>query len=813
MLKRCTAVSVLLLTAGLAQADWYFRGTPNGWETEPLALVSGSLFETCQYFAEGDAGGGPRFKIDRYGDWTEAYPEQDYEVAGNQNLIVRFDSDTTAITTETVADCGSTSTDNWYFRGTPNAWGTTAMVAAPGNQWCITEAFAEGDGGGGPRFKVDHYGDWSESYPSGDYSVAPNTVYDICFDADTQAITATESQDSLSLTTLGAEYSPEATTFAIWSPDSANVGLVLNGVHYDVPRVQDQLGYTRVHGIRIAGDHHGAEYYFTLDGVPVRDPYGKMAVPNQDINIVLDMDRTEPEGGWVSPPPLVEREDAVIYEIHIRDFTIDSTSGVPADKRGKYLGMVESGTSYQGVTTGIDHLKELGVTHVQLLPFYDFATCPDLADTECYNWGYDPRNYNVPEERYSQSQDYVERVRELKTMINEFHKAGIRVVMDVVYNHTFDFEMFENISMQYYTETDLSGTGNSIDANVPMVGRMIRDSLDYWTREYRLDGFRFDLVGIFDHDEYGDWGRYLNQRYPDRDLLIYGEPWNGYASDPRESERVRLGTIAREETAAVGVFNPKYREAIKGDNDSGHGGGFAFNQGEIWEMDVGSRAGIRYTNDPSQVIDLWDPMFATDPEQTINYVSAHDNLSLRDKVLAWADLNGVPADSDYLRRIQKFANGMVLTSQGIAFLHGGVEMMRDKQGDHNSYKSPDSVNKIRWNWKLDNADVYEYYRDAIALRKAHPGFRMNTWDEIDQNVTTTRYAEDVLVTDINAAANGDSWSRILVIYASGGSFSYPLPAGTWQVAMERSDPTAGNGRSVSGSVQIEGTAVTVLYQP
>jgi len=813
-MKRLIPVTgILVMTAGLAQADWTFRGTPNGWAADALDPVSGSLYETCRTFGEGDAGGGPRFKIDRYGDWTESYPAEDYTVGSNQSLIIQFDSSTQQITTESVTDCGTTSTDSWTFRGTPNGWGTTAMTYEGDNRWCTTGSFGTGDGGGGPRFKIDHYGDWTESYPDSDYTVSSNTTYDVCFDAGTRQIDVTVASGSnLTLSSLGAEYSSTATTFAIWSPDSSDVGLVVDGVGYTLPRVADQLGYTGIYGIELPGDLHGAEYYFTIDGVPVRDPYGKMALPNQDVNIVMDMSRTDPVGGWVAPPPLVEREDAVIYEIHIRDFTIDLTSGVSAANRGKYLGMVEGGTSYQGVTTGIDHLKELGVTHVQILPFYDFSTCSDPADTSCYNWGYDPRNFNVPEERYATTTDYIERVREVKTMINEFHRAGIRVIMDVVYNHTFDYEMFENISMQYYTDTDLSGTGNSIDANVPMVGRMIRDSLDYWTREYRLDGYRFDLVGIFDHDEYGDWGRYLNEQFPDRNLLLYGEPWNGYASDPREAERVRLGTIAREEIGHVGVFNPKYREAIKGNNDDGYGGGFAFNQGEIWAMDFGSRAGIRYTNDPDQVIDLWDPMFATDPEQTINYISAHDNLALRDKILAWAAVNGIPSDSDYLRRIQNFANGIVLTSQGIPFLHGGVEMLRDKDGDHNSYKSPDSVNKIRWNWKIDNADTYDYYRDAIALRKAHPGLRMNTWEEIDQHVTTSRYADEVLVTDIDASANGDSWSRILVIYNSGGDVSYPLPSGTWKVAMEKNDPSAGNGRTVSGSVIAEGTAVTVLYQ-
>lgn len=810
-----TGALVMMATlAGLAKADWYFRGTPNGWSADSLDLLSGTEYQTCQTFGEGDANGGPRFKIDRYGDWTESYPVADYAVNANQSVRIHFDSTSGQITTESVSTCDSPASQAWYFRGTSNDWGASAMTPSGEQRRCITESFGTGDTGGEPRFKIDRFGDWSESYPATDYIVTANTRYEVCIDTVTKQVTATEAADSdLVLTTLGAEYSPTATTFAIWSPESSQVGLVVDGIQYSLPRLADQLGYTRIYGIELPGDWHGAEYTFTIDGVPVRDPYGKMALPNQDVNIVMDMSRTDPVGGWVAPPPLVEREDAVIYEIHIRDFTIDATSGVSDGKRGTYLGMVEGGTTYQGVATGIDHLKSLGVTHVQILPFYDFSTCSDPADTDCYNWGYDPRNFNVPEERYATSTDIIERVRQVKTMINEFHKAGIRVVMDVVYNHTFDNEMFENISMQYYTDTDLSGTGNSIDANVPMVGRMIRDSLEYWTREYRLDGYRFDLVGIFDHDEYGDWGRYLNQQFPDRNLLLYGEPWNGYASDPREAERVRLGTLAREQSAHVGVFNPRYREAIKGNNDDGYGGGFAFNQGDVWAMDFGSRAGIRYTNDPDTVIDLWDPMFATDPEQSINYVSAHDNLALRDKILAWAALNNVPADSDYLRRIHNFANGIVLTSQGIPFLHGGVEMLRDKDGDHNSFRSPDSVNKIRWNWAIDNADIVDYYRDVIALRNAHPGFRMNTWEEIDQHVTTTRYSDSVLVTDIDAAANGDSWSRILVIYNAGGNEYIALPTGDWQVAMEKNDPNDGNGRTVSGSVLAEGTAVTVLYQP
>jgi len=386
----------------------------------------------------------------------------------------------------------------------------------------------------------------------------------------------------------------------------------------------------------------------------------------------------------------------------------------------------------------------------------------------------------------------------------------------VVYNHTYDKSMLEPIAQRYYTAADLSGTGNSIDADQPMVGRMIRDSLEYWAREYNIDGFRFDLVGVFDYDEVGDWGRYLNKQFPDRTLLIYGEPWNGFAADPREPHRLRLGTVARIADAHVGVFNPKYREAIKGVNDSGgcnSGDCYAFNTNpDTWRIRVGSRGAIRAANDSAAIIDTWDPMFATDPEQTINYVSAHDNLALRDKILLWADTHGRARTDPYLRSVQKFANGIVLTSQGIPFVHSGAEMLRTKEGDANSFASGDGVNAIKWDWKTENADIVDYYKQAIALRRAHPGLRLNTWDEIDRLVTTETPRQGVVVNRIRAGENGDPWSEILVVMNSGADYSFTLPPGTWKVAMERSDPTAGQGRPVTGSVVAQGTAVTVLYR-
>ena len=800
-----------------AANEWFFRGTPNQWGTTAMEHKGGVHYQTCQTFASGDQNGGPRFKIDRHGDWQESYPAQDQGVASNTTYVIDFYEDSKQIATNPVASCAGGG-DTWYFRGTPNSWGTTAMETTNGVDFCTTQTFGNGDANGGPRFKIDHYGDWTESYPAEDYGVGANATYDICFDADTKDITVTGAGgDGDEYATLGADYSASGTTFAIWSPDSSNVQVRLDGVTHDLKHAPNLHGYTDVYSLHISGDHHLKPYQLFIDGISVRDPYGKMVEPNTNTNIVMDMSRVALPGGWSPRPALVEREDAIIYEVHVRDFTIDASSGVSADKRGKYLGMVQAGTRFGNVKTGLDHLVELGVTHVQLLPVYDFSTCADPFHPTCYNWGYDPRNYSIPEERYSQTPyDYENRVVEFKQMVDEMHKAGFRVVMDVVYNHTYGKEMFESISGSYYTETDLSGTGNSIDANVPMVSRMIRDSLEYWVREYNIDGFRFDLIGIFDYDEVGEWGRHLNATFPDRNLLLYGEPWNGYASDPRELDRVRLGTIARIHDAHVGVFNPKYREAIKGQNDSGEcspGDCYAFGGSpDTWRIEVGSRGGIRFANDPDAIIDTWDPMFAADPEQSINYVSAHDNLTLRDKILEWATNNGISHSSGYLRRIQQFANGLVLTSQGIPFLHGGVEILRDKQGNHNSYNASDDINKYRWEWKEDNADIFDYYKDVIALRKAHPGLRLNTWDEINQHVSTSRPRYGVVVHRIDAAANGDSWDEIIVIYNSNDNYVYGLPPGTWKVAMEKSDPAQGNDRSVSGSIEVEGTAVTVLYQ-
>ncbi|MBC2595175.1 pullulanase [Ruficoccus amylovorans] len=829
----------------------YVRGTANGFDLScPMALVNHHTWQAELSFS-GDPN--DRFVFDHSQDWSGKLGDTaldgtvesnggDIPIPAAGNYLITLNDQTHAYS---LANMSARNFDQVYFRGTLNGWGNAPMSFVGDHTWVIEVNFV---GQASDRFKFDRFGDWSEYYgdnqsdgiaESGgaDIHVSPDRYF-ITFNDDTLTYSVT-STDAAEPIKLGHTYSPELTTFAIWSPDTANVKLSIDGDVYTMLKQPDNGDYTDVYAIQVYGDLVLKEYYFLVDDVQVRDPYGRMVVPGTDTNIVIDPFQTTPSGGRIAPPSLVEREDAVIYEVHVRDFTIHSSSGVDADKRGKFLGMVQPGTSYGGVSTGLQHLIDLGVTHVQLLPIFDYGTCsakdPDYQP-DSYNWGYDPENYNIPEERYAvDPYDYHGRIRELKEMIDLLHAHGLRVIMDVVYNHTWVIEtedaygnkqfshpegenMFSDITLDYFNTNapgtyGLAGTGNSINPRVPMVSRMIRDSLEYWAGEIGVDGFRFDLIGIFDYSEVAGWASYLETRFPDRQLLIYGEPWNGYATDPDEAERVRLGTIGLIADTHVGCFNPKLREAIKGNNDNGSGGGYAFNQlANMWEIQVGSRGGIRYAYTPSTTVNTWDSMFANDPEQCINYVSAHDNLCLWDKIEAWASLNGI-SNPTYKKRISTFANGIVLTSQGIPFLHGGEEFLRTKQGDSNSYKSPDAINQFDWQRKADNLDIFAYYQDLISTRRAHPGFRMNTWQEITDNITTYSPTSTVLVNHIHGAANNtDSWSEIFVIYNCGLNTTVTLPSGDWHVAIEKADPTEGNGRTVSGSIVAEGTAVTVLYQ-
>ncbi len=592
--------------------------------------------------------------------------------------------------------------------------------------------------------------------------------------------------------TLGATYTSSATTFRIWSPNSSDVSVTVNGTSYPMNKVSIDC-YTEVYEAKVDGDLVGKTYQFTIDGKGVRDPYGRMVNEgNGDANIVMDLKKSDPENGWEPSPELKNREDSIIYEVHVRDFTIDNTSGVDPDKRGRYLGMVQPGTRYGDFTTGIDHLKELGVTHVQLQPIYDYATCSDVDSqtNTCYNWGYDPWNYNVPEDRYSSvfgTDKYDLKIQEVKTMINEMHKNGIRVIMDVVYNHTYNQSVFENITKKYYTQKDMTGCGNTIDAANNMVWMMIRDSLDYWVTEYHIDGFRLDLAGSFSMKDFSDWGEYLNRQHPDAKLVIYGEPW---AADNDVSEKlidnpVRTGRMhMQSEGAHVGAFNNRIRNCLRGGSgDNANNNGFIFDvfntsgydsngtneNDEALETNkdcvfMGMKAGVRHAN--ATGTDVWSAQGFSDPEQSLAYITAHDNLALRDRIEE-AEISG-----DKAKKLQVYAHSILMAGQGMTFIHGGEEFGRTKAaaGDakHNTYNTTTGANDFKWDLKAGEwQEVNKAYAAYIKMRKEHPAFRMTTAEQIFANVTLDDASTNsVVIVNINGQAVEDSWSKIKVVMNS-----------------------------------------------
>ncbi|MCR4553590.1 MAG: hypothetical protein K5752_01545 [Succinivibrionaceae bacterium] len=601
--------------------------------------------------------------------------------------------------------------------------------------------------------------------------------------------------------TLGATYAADNTVFRIWSPDSSDVKVEVDGTSYDMTKSSLDC-YTDVYETKVDGNLAGKTYQFVIGGKKARDPYGKMVAKGSDTaNIVMDMSQTEPEE-WFNVPELKNREDSIVYEVHVRDFTIDDTSGVDADRKGRYLGMVQTGTFYNNLNlkTGIDHLKELGVTHVQLQPIYDYGTCSEVGsqDSSCYNWGYDPWNYNVPEDRYSLyfgTDKYNDKIKEVKTMINEFHKNGIRVIMDVVYNHNWKPDMFKDITSKYYLSQDITGCGNTIDANNNMVWTMIRDSMDYWVSEFHVDGFRLDLVGAFGMKDFSDWGEYLNKQYPKANLLIYGEPW---AADNEQAEKlvedpVRTGRMFLQSSGAhVGAFNNRFRNCIKGgasNGDDKDGYGFLFNKLNKSGYDdngsdqngtklkdnkecvfMGVKAGVRTEDAPSDVKDVWSAQGFSDPEQTVSYLTCHDNLALRDMIESY---DGIVSESDDAKRLQAYGNSIVMISQGISFIHGGEEFGRTKaaagKDKDNTYNTTTGANDFIWSLKSDAGwnEVYNSYVAYTQMRKEHPAFRMTNAKDINANVKLDEKSSDeTVIININGKAVNDTWGTIKVVMNS-----------------------------------------------
>jgi pullulanase len=562
---------------------------------------------------------------------------------------------------------------------------------------------------------------------------------------------------------LGAVYTKESTTFRVFAPTALGVSVALYpsadaAVCHGIEMAPDCDGTWLA---TVPGDLAGLCYMYRVDlGGAVNeavDPYARALTANGVRGVIIDLDAANPEG-WERDvrPPFASATDAIIYEAHVRDFTISPDSGVRYP--GKYLGLAARGCKGpRGISVGLDHLVELGVTHVHLMPIQDFASVDEL-NRDDYNWGYDPYHFFVPEGSYSIApESSIARIMEVKKMVQSMHSAGLRVVLDVVYNHTWSVEdsPLHMIVPSYYHRTDCagrytngSGCGNELATERPMVRKLILDSLRYWVEEYHVDGFRFDLMALMDYDTAREIESRLYAIEPS--LLLYGEPWSGGLSGLPYH---RMFTKGRQRELQIGVFNDGFRNAIKGDND-GVRRGFATGAGGLEHaIKKGVVGAIPYSADIAD--------FAAEPRECINYVSCHDNLTLWDKIARSASSD---PEEDRIK-MHMLAQSIVMTSQGIPFIEGGAEMLRTKGGHRNSYRAGDSVNQFDWARKLEYEGVFNYYKGLIQLRRAHPAFRMRSADEIRRFVRfLPTPASNVVAFMLDGALCGDAWDDIVVIH-------------------------------------------------
>nr|WP_145406171.1 type I pullulanase [Paenibacillus xylanexedens] len=668
---------------------------------------------------------------------------------------------------------------------------------------------------------------------------------------------------------LGVTLGENLCVFKVWSPAAVQMQVLLyppltgesSDEHSDQMKQQVMPMQSNEQGVWVldlAGEWRGYRYMFRptfANGTSTTavDPYARAVTMNGEMGVIVDMEQTHPEA-WHQDqrPELHHATDAVLYELHVRDFSIHPSSGIV--NKGKYLAFTETGLRDEaGHTLGIDHLAELGITHVHLMPVFDFATVDEASvndhmhDASNYNWGYDPLHYNVPEGSYASRADEPEtRIREFKSMIAALHRKGIGVIMDVVYNHTFDTagSSFEKLAPGYYyrqhadgTYSNGSGTGNEVATERAMVRKFIIDSVRFWAEQYHVDGFRFDLMGLMDITTMKQLASELHTRVSPS-ILLYGEPW-GALESPLADEMTLKGT---QRGAGFAVFNDNFRGVIKGDSD-GDGKGFA-------------------TGEEGKAADLWTGVqgsihdFAEAPAETINYVTVHDNLNLWDKVARTqglqevlgflqynedGSLKGCCSVEEAVRKANPYlqvdphdvlgnetvrrcllANGIVLTSQGIPLIAAGDELLRSKYGDMNSHQSGDMVNAIHWEQKQRFKPVFDYYRGLIQLRREHPAFRLRTREAIEQYVCLLHQEEGLLAYELQGAAVEDIWQRIVVIYnAAMRARLIPIPSGVWNVAVEDGRVDAHSLRTVqdrqnghygeNGKIKVKGLSMTILY--
>ena len=607
---------------------------------------------------------------------------------------------------------------------------------------------------------------------------------------------------------LGATYTAEGTTFRVFAPTARAVQVVIynqaTGNKGRTVRAMHATGKGIWEG-KVTGNLEGRFYLYKPAGegfAPDRealDIYCVNAVNSSARARITDLSKTNPPG-WEKAktgPVLDSPVDMVVYEMHVRDFTIAENSGV--EHKGKYLGFTESGTHLPGdaaIKTGLDSLTELGVTHVQLLPVQDFEN--DEASTN-YNWGYVTSAYNSPEGWYATGINDDSRIRELKQLIAALHGRGIGVILDVVYNHTANSTSFNALVPHYYYRyqpdgrlSNDSGCGNDFCSEAPMARKYIVDTLKYWTREYGVDGYRFDIMDLIDLDTMKEVEQELRVINPH--IVLYGEAWTG-TSLPAGLKSTNKENIRG---THLGGFNDNIRDAFVGSHYDKNKSAFIQNGSGIENVKHGIEGNWRD----------WAPT----PAQAINYLSCHDNLVIWDKL----KLSRPGATEAEMKEMMKLGYFMLLTSQGVPFLHGGEEFARTKFGNDNSYNAADSINEVDWSLKKKNYDLFTYTRDLIALRKAHPVFRLRAKEQIAAWLKfhdTTNPGTVMFTLDPGSVA-GESWKHVCVMANSADvtSSDFTLPAGQWRVALDANGAVK-DERVVEGTVHVRYKSGMILYQP
>ena len=575
----------------------------------------------------------------------------------------------------------------------------------------------------------------------------------------------------------------------------------------------------------VKGDLKGKFYTFDIGKGETPGVFAKAVGVNGMRGAIVDMAETNPQGWENDQRPVIQSPaDLVIYEMHWRDFSIDASSGLK--NKGKFLALTEP--------KAIEHLKSLGVNAVHILPSFDYASVDETKlDTPQYNWGYDPKNYNVPEGSYSTAPyNPVTRIKEFKQMVQALHKAGIRVILDVVYNHTFNID-HSNFQLtypdMYYRKTadgkysDGSGCGNETASEKPLMREFMLESVKYWIDEYHIDGFRFDLMGVHDIETMQQIRAEVNKIDPS--IYIYGEGWSaGSCAYPVDKLAMKANT---QQLNGIAAFSDDMRDALRGPFSDDHKGALlAGIPGEEESLKFGIVGGIAHPQVDMTKVNYDKKPWTNNPTEQISYVSCHDDMCLVDRLKA-----SIPSLTDKnipekertaeLIRIDQLAQTAVFTSQGVPFILSGEEMLRDKKGVHNSYNSPDSINHLDWNNLQRYPQLFAYYKNLIQLRKNHPAFRLATGDKVRQHleflpaVNSKDVKQDCLVGFLLKDLQGiDAWKTIVVIYNfNKEAKEMAIPEGTYTIACcNGTIDEAGLGEVSGKEVLVDGQSALILFQ-